>query len=80
MPRRSATRGLAKAAAADALRIAEEQKRAADADTLRRYTDKLKASLADPESLQLRYAGLSPKRNGLCGLSNARDKSGRVLG
>ena len=72
--------GLAKAAAADALRITEEQKRAADADILKRYTDKLKASLADPESLQLRYAELAPKRNGMCGLFNARDKSGRVLG
>jgi hypothetical protein len=72
--------GLAKAAAADAVLAAEEQKRAADAEVLRRYTDKLKASLADAESLQLRYAELSPKRNGMCALYNARDKSGRVLG
>ena len=72
--------GLARAAAADALRAAEEQKRAADADTLRRYTDKLKASLADPDSLQLRYAELSPKRNGMCASIGLRDKTGRSLG
>ena len=72
--------GLVKAAAADAVQAVEEQKRAADADILRRYTDKLKASLADPDSLQLRYAELSPKRNGMCALFNSRDKAGRVLG
>jgi hypothetical protein len=75
---------LAKASAADAaaaqIRAAEEQKRAADAEVLRRYTDKLKASVPDPDSLQLRYAEVSPKRNGMCAFFNARDKTGRVLG
>ena len=71
---------LAKAAAADAVAAAEEQKRAADAEVLRRYTEKLKASLVDPDSLQLRYADLSPKRNGMCAMYGSRDKSGRNLG
>jgi len=72
--------GLAKAAAADAVLAAEQQKRAADAEVLRRYTDKLKASLADPDSMQLRYADLSPNRNGMCAMYSSRDKSGRNLG
>jgi len=76
--------GLAKAAALDAAnaqaRTAEEQKRAADADALRRYTEKLRTSLADPDSLQLRTAELSPKRNGMCAMFTSRDKTGRNLG
>src|SRR5436309_2411011 len=75
--------GLAKAAALDAAnaqaRTAEEQKRAADADALRRYTEKLRTSLADPDSLQLRTAELSPKRNGMCAMFTSRDKTGRNL-
>lgn len=72
--------GLAKAAEADAARSIEERKRAADAETLRRYTEKLRASLADPDSLQLRNAVLSPKGNGMCAFFSARDKSGRSQG
>jgi hypothetical protein len=72
--------GLAKAAAADAVLATEERKRAADAEVLRRYTDKLKASLADPDSLQLRFAEISPKRNGMCAMFSSRDKAGRALG
>jgi len=71
--------GLAKAASADAVRAAEDQKRAADAEALRRYTDKLKASVAEPDSLQLRDAQLSPKRNGMCASIVLRDKAGRSL-
>lgn len=81
---RERDQGLAKAAAADAAaaqaRAIEEQKRAADADALGRYTDKLRASVADPDSLQVRYPELSPKHNGMCAFFSARDKSGRFLG
>jgi hypothetical protein len=72
--------GLARAAAADAVAAQAEQQRAADAQLLGRYTDKLKQSVLDPASVEVRYAALSPKRNGMCAWFNAKDKAGRVTG
>jgi hypothetical protein len=72
--------GLARAAAADAVAAQAEQQRAADADLLRRYTDKLKQSVPDPASVDMRYAALSPKRNGMCAWFNAKDKAGLIAG
>jgi hypothetical protein len=77
---RERDQGLARAAAADAVAAQAEQQRAADADLLRRYTDKLKQSVPDPASVEVRYAALSPKRNGMCGWFNAKDKAGRIAG
>ena len=72
--------GLAQAAVADAVAAKAEQARAADADLLRRYTDKLKQSMPDPASVEMRYAALSPNRNGMCAWFNAKDKAGRIAG
>lgn len=45
-------------------------------EAVRRYTDRLRQSVNDPASMQLRNAAFSPKKNGMCAEYSARDKSG----
>jgi len=45
-------------------------------EAVRRYTDKLRQSVKDPASMQLRNAAFAPKKNGMCAEFSARDKSG----
>jgi hypothetical protein len=72
--------GLATAAAADAVAAKAEQQRAADAELLRHYADKLKQSVPDGASVDMRYATLSPKHNGMCAWFNSKDSAGRIAG
>ena len=50
------------------------------AESLGRYTERLRQSVIDPSSMELRNAQLSPKKNGMCGEFNARDRSGGLAG
>ncbi len=81
---RQRDQGLDKAAASDdtarrAQALAEQQ-RAADEGALRIYTDKLRYSSRDPNSVETRNAQLSPRRNGMCAEFNAKDRNGRFTG
>ena len=49
-------------------------------EAVRRYTERLRQSVADPASMQLRNAAFAPKKNGMCAEFNARDKSGGYPG
>ncbi|HSS71522.1 MAG TPA: hypothetical protein VLQ46_12840 [Casimicrobiaceae bacterium] len=49
-------------------------------DAVRRYTDKLRQSVNDPASMQLRNAAFAPKKNGMCAEFSGRDKSGSFAG
>ena len=49
-------------------------------EALRRYTERLRASVNDPASMQLRNPVYSPKKNGMCAEFNAKDKSGGFAG
>ena len=75
---------LDQAAAKDAVTLRAqalaEQRKAADEGAVRIYTDKLRYSLRDPESVETRNAKLSPNRNGMCAEFNAKDKNGRFAG
>ena len=75
---------LDQAAAKDALarrmQAFADQQRTADEGALRIYTDKLRYSLRDPSSVEMRNAQLSPNRNGMCAEFNAKDKNGRMAG
>jgi hypothetical protein len=57
-----------------------EQIQAERADALRKYTDKLKQSLRDPGSVQVRKMELSPKQNGMCAEINAKPAGGSLAG
>ena len=75
---------LDQAAAKDAVTLRAQaladQRKAADEGAVRIYTDKLRYSLRDPESVETRNAKLSPNRNGMCAEFNAKDKNGRFAG
>jgi hypothetical protein len=75
---------LDQAAAKDAVTLRAQaladQRKAADEGAVRIYTDKLRYSLRDPESVETRNAKLSPNRNGMCTEFNAKDKNGRFAG
>ena len=75
---------LDQAAAKDAVTLRAQaladQRNAADEGAVRIYTDKLRYSLRDPESVETRNAKLSPNRNGMCAEFNAKDKNGRFAG
>jgi hypothetical protein len=49
-------------------------------DAVRRYSERLRQSVNDPSTLQLRNAAFAPKKNGMCAEFNARDKSGGYAG
>jgi hypothetical protein len=49
-------------------------------EAVRRYTDRLRQSVSDPASMQLRNAAFAPKKNGMCAEFSARDKSGGFAG
>lgn len=49
-------------------------------DAVRRYSERLRQSVNDPASMQLRNAAFAPKKNGMCAEFNARDKSGGYAG
>lgn len=70
-------REVARAAAAPP---SQEQQQAERANLLRQYTETLRRALADPASLQIRNAELSPKQSGMCAEYNARNKSGSFAG
>lgn len=76
--------GLAKAAASDAayakLKNDADEKLAVETRTTMQYFERLRQYVRDPESLQTRNVQLSPKRNGICGEFNVKDKSGRYAG
>ena len=57
-----------------------EQQQAEKANLLQQHTEALRRTLADPSSLQLRNAQLSPKQSGMCAEYNARNKSGSFTG
>lgn len=57
-----------------------EQQQAVREAQLRQYTDTLRRTLADPASMQLRNAELSPKQTGMCAEYNARNKAGAYQG
>jgi hypothetical protein len=44
-------------------------------EALRRYTERLRASVNDP-NVQVRGAAFAPKKNGMCAEFNAKDKNG----
>jgi hypothetical protein len=67
-------------AAAAAAGPTPEQLQAGRADALRKYTDKLKQSLHDPGSVQVRRMELSPKQNGMCAEINAKPAGGSYAG
>jgi hypothetical protein len=49
-------------------------------EAVRKYTERLRQSVADPASMQLRNAAFAPKKNGMCAEFSARDKSGGYPG
>lgn len=49
-------------------------------EALHRYTDRLRAYVNDPPTMELRNAALAPKKNGMCAEFNAKDKSGSFAG
>jgi hypothetical protein len=57
-----------------------EQRQEERAELLRQHTEVLRRTLADPSSLQLRNAELSPRQSGMCAEYNARNKSGAFAG
>jgi len=66
-------------AASEAMAKAEsEAPQKAIADALQRYIDRLRQSLPDGASLQVRKATLSPANNGMCAEFAARDKTGTM--
>jgi hypothetical protein len=63
----------------EALAKAEsEAPQRAVADALRRYTDRLRQSVPDGASLQVRSATLSPSSNGMCAEFAGKDKAGNA--
>jgi len=54
----------------------QEQKDAERAELLRRFTDKLRQSTADPGAMQLRWGELNPKANAMCAEFSAKTKAG----
>ncbi len=81
---RQRDQGLDKAAASDAdaqrAQALFEQQRAADEGAVRIYSDKLRYSMRDPDSVVVHNPQLSPKRNGMCAQFNAKDRNGRFAG
>ena len=57
-----------------------EQQQAERGNLLQQYTETLKRTLADPASMQVRNAELSPKQPGMCAEYNARNKAGAYQG
>lgn len=57
-----------------------EQQQAERENLLRQYTETLKRTVADPASVQVRNAELSPKQTGMCAEYNARNKAGAYAG
>jgi hypothetical protein len=57
-----------------------EQQQAERAKLLRQYTETLTRTAADPASVQVRNAELSPKQAGMCAEYNARNKAGAYAG
>ena len=58
------------------LQPTQEQRDAERAELLRRFTDKLRQSTADPASMQLRWGELNPKSNAMCAEFSAKTKAG----
>lgn len=59
---------------------AQERQEAERTETVRRYTDKLRQTMNDPASVQIRSAELSSKLNGMCVEFNAKTKAGAYAG
>jgi len=72
-------RDLAQIALATAV-VTPQQREAERAEALRKYTDKLRQSVNDPASVQMRSAELSPKLNGMCTEFNSKTKAGVYAG
>jgi hypothetical protein len=67
-------------AASEAVANAErEAPQKAIADALQRYTDRLRQSVPNGSSLQVRKAMLSPSSNGMCAEFAGRDKGGATM-
>jgi len=71
---------IAKAAVAAQIAPTPEQQQAERANALRRYTDKLMQSVADPISVEIRKIEMSPKQNGMCAEFNAKTRTGGFAG
>jgi hypothetical protein len=72
-------RDLAQIALARAV-VTPQQQEAERAEALRKYTDRLRQSVSDPASVQMRSAELSPKLNGMCADFNSKTKGGAYAG
>jgi len=79
MARETAAHELEVAAAASA-GPTPEQRQADRGDALRKYAEKLRQSLRDPGSVQVRKMELSPKQNGMCAEISAAPTAGNPAG